>query len=120
MFSRPYATMIYVDDMDAAVKFYSEKIGLGVKFSEPGWSELDAGGHTLALHASSEAPVRHETSPHLILQVEDIERAVAELKGKDVEFVQQISPIEGCGFCATFVDPAGNAMGLYQSTMGAA
>ena len=41
-------------DMDKAVKFYREVVGLTLKFESPGWSEFVTGETTLALHPASE------------------------------------------------------------------
>jgi catechol 2,3-dioxygenase-like lactoylglutathione lyase family enzyme len=40
----------FVADMDKAVKFYRDVLGLTLKFESPGWSEFVAGETTLALH----------------------------------------------------------------------
>jgi catechol 2,3-dioxygenase-like lactoylglutathione lyase family enzyme len=44
----------FVADMDKAVKFYRDVLGLQVKFESPGWSEFVTGDTTLALHPASE------------------------------------------------------------------
>lgn len=44
----------FVADMDKAVKFYCDVLGLKVKFESPGWSEFVTGETTLALHPASE------------------------------------------------------------------
>jgi catechol 2,3-dioxygenase-like lactoylglutathione lyase family enzyme len=47
----------FVSDMDAAVAFYRDTLGLKVRFGSPFWSEFDTGDVTLALHpASAENP----------------------------------------------------------------
>lgn len=47
----------YVADMNAAVAFYRDKLGLKLRFESPFWSEFDTGATTLALHhASPEHP----------------------------------------------------------------
>jgi catechol 2,3-dioxygenase-like lactoylglutathione lyase family enzyme len=47
----------YVADMNKAVAFYRDKLGLKVRFESPGWSEFETGATTLALHhASPENP----------------------------------------------------------------
>ena len=43
----------YVADMDAAVRFFTEKVRLKLRFSSPEWSEFETGGTTLALHIAS-------------------------------------------------------------------
>ena len=48
----------FVADMDKAVKFHRDMLGLKVKFESPGWSEFVTGETTLALHPASEKPER--------------------------------------------------------------
>lgn len=49
--------MKFVADMDQAVAFYRDKLGLELKFASPFWSEFATGDTTLALHpASAENP----------------------------------------------------------------
>lgn len=43
----------YVGDMERAVKFYTEQLGFALRFQSPGWSELETGETTLALHSAS-------------------------------------------------------------------
>ena len=44
----------FVADMDKAVAFYRDTLGLTLKFATPFWSEFDTGAVTLALHPASE------------------------------------------------------------------
>jgi catechol 2,3-dioxygenase-like lactoylglutathione lyase family enzyme len=44
----------YVADMDRAVAFHRDALGLPLKFQSPFWSEFATGETTLALHAASE------------------------------------------------------------------
>ena len=44
----------FVTDMNKAVKFYRDVLGLTLKFESPGWSEFVTGETTLALHPASE------------------------------------------------------------------
>jgi len=44
----------FVADMNRAVKFYRDVLGLDLKFESPGWSEFATGETTLALHPASE------------------------------------------------------------------
>ena len=43
----------FVADMDAAVAFHRDTLGLSLRFATPGWTEFDTGDVTLALHAAS-------------------------------------------------------------------
>ncbi|MDQ0463174.1 putative enzyme related to lactoylglutathione lyase [Caulobacter ginsengisoli] len=44
----------YVADMDRAVAFHRDTLGLPLKFQSPFWTEFATGDTTLALHAASE------------------------------------------------------------------
>lgn len=44
----------FVKDMDRAVRFHRDTLGLPLKFQSPEWSEFSTGSVTLALHAASE------------------------------------------------------------------
>ena len=47
----------YVADMEKAVAFWRDRMGLKLRFQSPGWSEFDTGSVTLALHlATREEP----------------------------------------------------------------
>jgi catechol 2,3-dioxygenase-like lactoylglutathione lyase family enzyme len=44
----------YVADMDRAIAFYRDKLGLELKFQSPFWTEFATGETVLALHPASE------------------------------------------------------------------
>lgn len=44
----------FVSDMDAALAFYRDTLGLTPAFQSPFWSEFDTGQTRLALHPASE------------------------------------------------------------------
>lgn len=44
----------FVADMDAAVAFHRDVLGLPVRFVSPDWSEFETGATTLALHPASD------------------------------------------------------------------
>src|SRR5262249_9655508 len=44
--------IVFVSDMNRAVAFYRDVIGLPLKFESPGWTEFATEGATLALHSS--------------------------------------------------------------------
>ena len=52
----------FVADMDKAVKFHRDVLGLKVKFESPGWSEFVTGKTTLALHPASTRIQREESN----------------------------------------------------------
>jgi catechol 2,3-dioxygenase-like lactoylglutathione lyase family enzyme len=44
----------YVADMDRAVRFHRDTLGLPLKFQSPFWTEFSTGDITLALHPASD------------------------------------------------------------------
>ena len=44
--------IVFVSDMDRAVSFYRDALGLPLRFESPGWTEFATEGATLALHKS--------------------------------------------------------------------
>src|SRR5260370_18962187 len=60
----------FVADMNRAVAFYRDTVGLELRFSSPEWSEFATGTTTLALHpASAENPAG---TTHLGFHADDI------------------------------------------------
>ena len=74
----------YVGDMNDAVAYYRDTLGLPLKFQSPGWSEFATGETTLALHvASDEHPAG---SASIGLRVDDIDAFYGERDAKGIEF----------------------------------
>ena len=44
----------FVGDMESAVRFYRDTLGLTLRLESPFWSEFDTGETTLALHPASD------------------------------------------------------------------
>jgi catechol 2,3-dioxygenase-like lactoylglutathione lyase family enzyme len=94
----------FVADMDRAVAFYRDTLGLTLKFASPGWTEFATGETTLALHpASAQNPAG---STHLGFVAENIDQLYRELAGKGVAFTRVPTPEHGVKL-AEFVDTEG-------------
>ena len=95
----------FVDDMDRAVKFYRDVLGLPLKFQSPGWSEFSTGETTLALHpASAKNPAG---SVELGFGVPDIQKFYEEMAGKGVQFSMPPTRQDFGGLLGRFVDSEG-------------
>ncbi len=106
--------IIYVRDLPAMKRFYSETLGFRVDADRGRLVSLKGGtGAEIVLHSGRSADATND--PHWLLQiiVEDIDKAVAELKKRGVG----VSGIEDrrYGRYARFVDPEGNRLGLEQA-----
>jgi predicted enzyme related to lactoylglutathione lyase len=83
----------FVGDMDAAVRFYVEQLGLKLHFTSPEWSELDTGQTTLALHrASAEHPAG---TCQLGFRVTDIDRFCTDRAAQGIEIVAPPTDLHG-------------------------
>ncbi len=95
----------FVADMNRAVEFYRDVIGLPLKFQSPEWSEFATGEITLGLHpASAKNPAgRLEMG----FTVADLQQFHAEMTGKGVQFSMAPAKQDFGGMLAQFVDSEG-------------
>ena len=95
----------FVADMDRAVKFYRDVLGLPLKFESPGWSEFATGETRLALHpASAKNPAG---AMELGFGVADVEKFHSEMIAKGVRFTMPPTKQDFGGILAQFVDSEG-------------
>jgi catechol 2,3-dioxygenase-like lactoylglutathione lyase family enzyme len=116
MFSGGNVT-VYVSNMDKAVRFYSETLGLKLayRFGDH-WASVEAGkGLTIGLHpASTQSPAGRKGSMAIGLELKgSIQDAVKALEAKGVKF-QGIANEGKAGAFAGFEDPDGNQLYLAQ------
>jgi len=104
--------MLMVKDMSATVEFYSEGLGLEVTKSSPGWSELDAGGTTIALHAAPENG-QSGSSPILSFHVDDIHKTIAALEKRGATMEGRLRE-PSFGKVAAMRTPDGSILSLLQ------
>lgn len=76
---------IMVRDLDQAVAFYRDKLGLKHLFTAPGMAFFDAGGMRLML---GQATPEYPAATFLYYQVDDIDAAAATLKAREVTQVE--------------------------------
>jgi catechol 2,3-dioxygenase-like lactoylglutathione lyase family enzyme len=118
MFKKVDDVFFNVADMEKAVAFYRDTLGLPVKYQSADWVELDAGNVTIALRRFGSGP---EGRPELgvgegatiVFQVEDIAAAKAELEGEGVKFIGGVFDY-GSVKLAAFEDLNGNVLQIYQ------
>lgn len=94
----------FVSEMDAAVRFYRDQLGLTPGMQSPFWTEFETGGTKLALHpASAENP---PGTVQLGLGTDDIDAFHAEAAAKGIRFTEPPREMHGTRI-ARFVDPDG-------------
>jgi catechol 2,3-dioxygenase-like lactoylglutathione lyase family enzyme len=83
----------YVADMNKAIAFYRDKLGLKLRFESPFWSEFDTGATTLALHqASAEHPAG---GCSLGFSTPGLHQAYAEREALGLSFTAPPTPLHG-------------------------
>ena len=95
----------FVADMDKAVRFHRDVLGLKVKFESPSWSEFATGETTLALHPASDKNPAGKVE--LGFTVADVEAFYREMTGKGVLFSMAPKKQDFGGVLAQFVDSEG-------------
>lgn len=111
--------MLMVGNVPAAVKFYTEGLGLGLKMASPNWAELDADGTTIALHAAGgEMPTG--SSPILSFHVSDLEATMKALEAHGAQLEGRVRE-PAFGKVAAMRAPDGHLLSLLQpSSVGVA
>jgi len=99
----------YVADMDKAMTFFRDTLGLLLKFQSPGWSEFATGETTLALHgATDEHPAG---TVELGFDSDDIDAFYAERDARGVTFSEAPKDLHGMRV-GKILDPDGAEMSV--------
>ena len=104
-----------VSDMDRSLEFYGSTLGLDIEQQEDEWSMVTAGSVRIGLNGRDEETSGGEGGAVIAFAVSDgIEDAVSELSSSGVEIAGGVSE-HPWGKVATFLDPDGNELQLYES-----
>lgn len=115
-----YGLRVFVDDLDAALRFYRDLLGLKVKWD---MSDHGAVGFDLGIDLIVEREDPNGADGDLIgrfvgvsISVDDIEQTHASLSAAGVEFEGPPTKQPWGGVLAHFRDPAGNILTLLGSS----
>lgn len=104
---------IMTPDVDAALAFYTDVLGLSVRDDRPdfgiGGAWLDVGGQQVHL---VEGPAPTRAGQHFALLVDDLDSVIAELRARGYDVADAFAT--GVGRQTTVDDPAGNVVELNQ------
>ena len=104
--------MLWVEDMDRAVKFYKDVMGLNVKSQHSEWSELTFGDAVVALHGGGKG-VYQKTG--LNFRVDNLKEACDAATSGGGSIVNPPMKIEEESLQrAEIVDTEGNALTLFE------
>jgi catechol 2,3-dioxygenase-like lactoylglutathione lyase family enzyme len=110
----------WVSDLDRAVEFYGDVVGLRLARREgPSWAMFDAGSDVrLALHGATEGRPIETGGATAVFRVDDLDSARADMEGKGVRFDERVGEVEGYARFASFFDPDGNRLQIIEYAQG--
>ena len=105
-----------VANLDKAIAWYGDVLGFEMiyKLDEMGWCELKSPVARVTVGLSQVEKVEGKGGATLTFGVTDIEAARKQLASRDVRFDGDITTIPDMVKFATFFDPDGNTLMLYQ------
>ena len=107
-----------VQDTDRAVDFYENTLGLPVIKRDGAWAEVDANGVRIGLNGREPEGAGAKGGPVVTFQADgSLEDTMGDLQGRGVEFPAGISEHDW-GRVATFQDPDGNDLQIYEPPRG--
>jgi predicted enzyme related to lactoylglutathione lyase len=115
MFSGFSHIMLYVNDIDRALKWYQENLGFRVNFASPYYAslQLDPINFQLDLHPTEAASKDVGYGPIPYFKVKDINSTIDFLKTKGVKVSEPKKEGKSPSF-ASFWDSEGNTLGLQE------
>lgn len=101
-------------NMNRAVEFYHLSLGFKLLFKRDDWSEFDIGGQRLALRKVDILQEdNHSSTPGVSFLAQPIEQVIADLAQKGILLARDLE-VYPHGKMASFQDPDGNILGLYE------
>jgi len=105
-------------DMDAAVAFYTDVVGLPLARRDgDAWAEFEAGPVRFALHGTRGEPPP-SVGGSVVFRVEDLEEARWALEQRGAVFEEHVGEVEGFARFASLRDPDGNVVQLIEYLRG--
>jgi predicted enzyme related to lactoylglutathione lyase len=107
-------SMFYSSEPEALRAFLRDKLGLSAHDIGDGWLIFDVPEGDMGVHPTQGARGNPPSGTHAVsFYCDDIEKTVAQLRGKGVEFTAPIAN-EGFGLVTHFKVPGGFQIQLYQ------
>jgi len=107
--------MVGVKDLDRAVAFYRDKLGLALQQQVPGeFAFFAAGGITLALsvpHSKNSSSMVGATE--VVFAVDNVRTAHAALRARGIAFTVEPRAVAGPMWSANFNDPDGHKLSIF-------
>jgi len=113
MLERVDQVWFWVADMDRAVAFYTDVLGLRLQHRDGDtWAELAAGPIRLALHGGATAA--RQGGGTVVFEVDDLDAVRFAMEMRGVAFDDRIGEVDGVARFASFTDPDGNRLQIIE------
>ena len=106
-------TMFYTSDAEGLRAFLRDKLGFPARDAGDGWLIMDLPPADVGCHPDDSPDARPSGTHYVSFQCDDIERTMAELAAKGVEFTSGVED-HGYGLCARFRMPGDFEVELYE------
>jgi lactoylglutathione lyase len=111
-FKKVGAVILLVSNMDRAIKFYRDTLGLVVKNISDEWTEFFTSGTVLALHPAK-TKVKHNPNMLVGFMVSDLDSIANTLRSKNITFFKEPKE-ESFGKHAIIEDPDGHLISIAE------
>ena len=110
----PHHVLLSVSDMNRALRFYTEVLGLPLLSKSEGFSVVGGEKFWISLHLSSRSAMDREggDAGFVVLKPDDVHLAHKELIKNGVQFTTQVYEAAPGVFVAEFKDTEGNKLSL--------
>ena len=102
--------VVYVRDMQRAIRFYRDTLGLELGYESPAWTTFRTGACTLALHAT-ERREPGSAEPDPTFRIADVNAERARLAAAGVDVTELREPVAGV-LVFDARDPDGNRFSI--------
>ena len=106
-------TMFYSSEPEKLRAFIRDKLGFPATDVGDGWLIFDLPEADMGCHPAEDGDGARSGTPHISFYCDDLEKTVAELKARGVEFSSEIRD-EGWGYVTRFRMPGDFEIDLYQ------
>jgi methylmalonyl-CoA/ethylmalonyl-CoA epimerase len=111
--SKASVVILAVTDLNRAVEFYRDRLGLKLTSTQEEFAFFDAGGFTIALRGGSlKAEPADLTSVEIAFEVEHVKPAHRSLRALGVEFKREPRIVTGTTWATDFRDPDGHVLSI--------
>jgi predicted enzyme related to lactoylglutathione lyase len=119
MLKRVHNAHYWTNNMEEAVGFYRDVLGLNmtVRF-EDDWAEFDVGGTAVAVHGPAEGVAPPQGGATVVFEVDDLDVTIRALRSRGVHFEGDVFEVPATGRFASFRDPDGNLLQIFQRGTG--